>query len=221
VPRYTENFYVLKSDTSIKHGLYKRLGYNNEIILQGNYKNGKQDSLWLEYLRFTTIVISKGYYFEGKKSGVWEYYNSNGTIACKHDYNMGSQLFSRKEKLGHINETFVKQNDTNLVRVRLQREAFFNGTQEQFWNFITQNTKFPGVDNDCKKNKCTVFISFMIDANGSTNNFKIIKGINQKFNDEALRVAQLIPNDWIPALYDGKPIASQYELPIRFVSSTK
>jgi hypothetical protein len=44
-PQYKEIYHVLKSDTSIKHGIYKRTGYKNETILSGNDKNGAKDSL--------------------------------------------------------------------------------------------------------------------------------------------------------------------------------
>ena len=63
-PQYKEIYHVLKSDTSIKHGIYKRTGYKNETILSGNDKNGAKVSLWLEYHRFSKTIINKDYYFK-------------------------------------------------------------------------------------------------------------------------------------------------------------
>jgi protein TonB len=215
-PRYKETYYVLKSDTSIKHGIYKRTGYENETILSGNYKNGLKDSLWLEYLRFSKTIINKGYYSKGQKVGVWEYFNADGTIALKYDYNSNTKVYSEKENTGNVNETYVK-NDTGFISVRLQREPYFNGDETQLWKFIKTSIKSPITITD-KETKVTVFVSFLIDDNGLTSNHKIVKGINPMYDAEALEIARKIPNDWVPAIFNGKNVSSIYQLPIRFSS---
>jgi len=213
-PRFTQIFYVLKSDTSIKHGSYQRLGFNDEIILAGSYKLGKRDSLWVEFLRFSTIITSKGYYANDKKVGVWEYYDSKGILCLKYDYNTNSQVFSLKEKEGNISEMFMK-NDTGVVSVRLQRDPFFNGDEQQLWKFLGSNLQYPQEALQ-KGLKGTVYVSFFIDQYGRAKDHKILRGINEQFNNEALRVVRLIPNDWIPAIYDGQVVTSQYHIPVRF-----
>jgi antitoxin component YwqK of YwqJK toxin-antitoxin module len=125
-PRYTEIFYVLKSDTSVRHGSYQRLGFNDEIILSGNYRDGKKDSLWVEFLRFSTIILSKGFYRDGEKIGIWEYYDNKGQIQLKYNYDSKQTVYCRKVEEGNVSEMFVKL-DTGVVSLRLQRDPFFNG----------------------------------------------------------------------------------------------
>jgi antitoxin component YwqK of YwqJK toxin-antitoxin module len=44
-----EVYYVLKSDTSIRQGIYKKWGWNDKSKIEGFYKNGVRDSIWSFY----------------------------------------------------------------------------------------------------------------------------------------------------------------------------
>lgn len=213
-PRYTEIFYVLKSDTSVRHGSYQRLGFNDEIILSGNYRDGKKDSLWVEFLRFSTIILSKGFYRDGEKIGIWEYYDNKGQIQLKYNYDNKQSVYCRKVEEGNVSEMFVKL-DTGVVSLRLQRDPFFNGDDSQLWKFLSSNIKYPvrsyqaGVTG-------TVYVAFFIDPNGHAFGQRILRGISEELNQEALRVVKLIPDDWIAGITDGKLITAQYHIPVRF-----
>lgn len=61
----------------------------------------------------------------------------------------------------------------------------------------------------------TVVISFKIDTLGLTVNHKVVKGIREDLNNEALRVAKLIKFDR-PALQKGRPIEVEYTVPVVF-----
>jgi protein TonB len=61
----------------------------------------------------------------------------------------------------------------------------------------------------------TVVISFKIDTLGSTINHKVVKGIREDLNNEALRVARRIKFDK-PALQKGRPIEVEYNVPVVF-----
>lgn len=61
----------------------------------------------------------------------------------------------------------------------------------------------------------TVTVAFIVDADGTTKDARIIKGANKMLNTEALRViAEMRP--WTPARKYGRPIRSQVTLPIVF-----
>jgi len=213
-PRYTEIFYVLKSDTSIRHGSYQRLGFNDEIILSGNYRNGKKDSLWVEFLRFSTIILSKGNYREGDKAGIWEYFDNKGQIQLKYNYDTKQSLYCRKVEEGNVSEMFVKM-DTGVVSLRLQRDPFFNGDDSQLWKFLSSNIKYPTQSYQAGV-KGTVYVAFFIEPSGHAFGHRILRGISEELNQEALRVVKLIPDDWIAGILDGKPVTAQYHIPVRF-----
>ncbi len=62
----------------------------------------------------------------------------------------------------------------------------------------------------------TVLVSFFIDLDGKAVDYKIEEGIGGGCDEEAIRVAKLIPNNWIPGLLDSKPVKVKYTLPINF-----
>ena len=70
----------------------------------------------------------------------------------------------------------------------------------------------------------TVIVSFKIDTIGEINGIEIRKSDNDKLNEEALRLTELIPNEWKPGETRGKKkmkIVSKFYLPIRFDKTIK
>ena len=59
-----------------------------------------------------------------------------------------------------------------------------------------------------------VVIQFIVDPDGSTRNFKIIRSIHRACDREAIRVIRRAK--WAPGIQDGKPITVQYQLPVEF-----
>jgi protein TonB len=77
-PPYNETFYVLKSDKSIKHGLYtKRI--RGKIVKQGLFENGV-------------------------RKGTWEYYDINGDLVHKVDIENKKLIFEKS----HSNSSVKK-----------------------------------------------------------------------------------------------------------------
>jgi hypothetical protein len=67
---YVEDYYVLNSDKTIRHGEYKKIkSYNGSILENGFYKMGLRDSIWK---RYTNALSSTG--CDGEKIGIWKYY---------------------------------------------------------------------------------------------------------------------------------------------------
>jgi TonB family protein len=60
-----------------------------------------------------------------------------------------------------------------------------------------------------------VHVQFWIDTNGFTMEHKIIQGVRQDLDDEALRIAKLIKFD-IPAKNNGQSVGTCLTLPVRF-----
>src|SRR5687767_8063865 len=71
-----ETFTVLKSDKQIRHGSYKQITENGDILLEGNYSNGTKDGLWTDYYYGPKVTVkSKGNYKNDIQIGVWEFYS--------------------------------------------------------------------------------------------------------------------------------------------------
>lgn len=109
------------------------------------------------------------------------------------------------------------QNDTSRIEkatIFVEKMPEFTGGQEALVNYLMKNIKYP--EEEIKEgNEGVVYVSFIIDKDGKVTNAHIVKGVNDNFNNEALRVVNQMPN-WIPVEKDGKKISSQFNLPIKF-----
>ena len=62
----------------------------------------------------------------------------------------------------------------------------------------------------------TVYVSFIVDKNGSVDSVKISKGVWFNINNEAVSVVSSMPK-WSPGMQNGKPVRVRYVLPINFI----
>lgn len=56
--------------------------------------------------------------------------------------------------------------------------------------------------------KAYVQVEFIIDADGTPTNFKVLKGVNEEFDEELITVLETMPA-WQPALLQDKPVAKR------------
>lgn len=56
------------------------------------------------------------------------------------------------------------------------------------------------------KKKAYITVEFIVDADGTPTNFKVLKGVNEDFDDEVITVLEQMPA-WQPALLNEKPVA--------------
>jgi protein TonB len=61
-----------------------------------------------------------------------------------------------------------------------------------------------------------VFVSFVVDKNGKTGNFKILKSAGHGFDEEAIRAMQSIPPNWFPGILNGNPVDIELSYPVTF-----
>jgi TonB family protein len=105
------------------------------------------------------------------------------------------------------------------VYFKTERMAEFKGGQQELFMYLSQNIKYP--EHEMTEGKeGTVYVSFVIDKVGKVTNAKVIKGVTDNFNNEALRVVNQMP-DWIPAEQDGKMVSVQFNMPIKFSLNVK
>ncbi|MEZ4739680.1 MAG: energy transducer TonB [Flavobacteriales bacterium] len=90
----------------------------------------------------------------------------------------------------------------------------FPGGQEAMYAYIGREMKYPdlAVDNGIQG---VVFVTFVVERDGSISNAKVLRGIGGGCDQEAVRVVQGMPT-WTPGTQDGKPVRVQFNLPFRF-----
>ena len=58
-------------------------------------------------------------------------------------------------------------------------------------------------------------MSFIIDTDGSKKKKKIIKSVEKKLDDEALRIVHQMPK-WKPGKFEGELVKTEFALPVNF-----
>jgi TonB family protein len=91
-----------------------------------------------------------------------------------------------------------------------------------FYQEIAESLKYP-LEARQRGIEGRVFIEFVVNTDGTLTDFKILKGIHQTCDAEALRVVML-SKAWNPARHQGKVVSQRMVLPVTFMlgnSSTK
>jgi TonB family protein len=102
----------------------------------------------------------------------------------------------------------------NQVFVVVEQMPEFPGGMDGMMQYLGRNISYPAEarQHDIQG---TVFAQFVVQADGAVTDVKVTKGISGGCNAEAVRVIQAMP-PWKPGKQNGKPVAVQYSLPIRF-----
>ena len=100
------------------------------------------------------------------------------------------------------------------VFVVVEQDPEFPGGMEKLYQYLSSNIQYP-VEAKAKKITGTVYISFVIEKDGSISNIKQLRCPDESLCAEAVRVVQNMPK-WKPGRQRGKPVRVQYTLPIKF-----
>lgn len=104
-----------------------------------------------------------------------------------------------------------------------------NNSEERYFIVVEQQPEFPGGPEARKKfiaehlvapksaGKVTgrVFISFIVNTDGSRQDIALLKSLSPEHDKEALRVVKAMPK-WNPGSQSGKTVRVKYVLPIEF-----
>jgi len=90
----------------------------------------------------------------------------------------------------------------------------YPGGDELRLKFLSENIKYPQAAREASV-QGTVYITFVVEADGTITNIRVLRGIGKGCDEEALRVMKLMPK-WLPGKQRGKPVRVQFNLPIKF-----
>ena len=90
----------------------------------------------------------------------------------------------------------------------------FAGGERKREKFFNDNIRYPEIPQS-KKVEITVYVSFIVEKDGSISTVKFLWGIGGSFRKEAIRVASIMPK-WKPGKQNGKPVRVQVNMPIKF-----
>lgn len=122
-----------------------------------------------------------------------------------------AQQVIEKVAINEMVESMKAQDDVFTV---VEKMPSFPGDLVDLLNFLSKNIKYP---SEARKNKVKgrVYVSFVVEKNGSLSNINVLRGIGSGCDEEAIRVVKSMPK-WNPGKQRGKIVRVQYNLPIRF-----
>ena len=99
---------------------------------------------------------------------------------------------------------------------KVEKKPFFgDGKDATLINYIASNTHYPDI---CVKTnvKGTVWISFVINEKGEVVNVELLRGIDSRLDEEAIKTIKNMPK-WTPGIQAGRKVPVPYQLPVKFV----
>ena len=106
------------------------------------------------------------------------------------------------------------QQKDDKVFTEVEHAPDFPGGVNKFYQFLQQNIKYPTEARN-KKIEGKVFVTFIVEKDGSLSGIKIIRDPGAGCGNEALRVMKLSPK-WNAGVQNGHKVRVQYTLPISF-----
>jgi len=104
--------------------------------------------------------------------------------------------------------------DTNKVFTAVEQEPSPKGGLSVFYQYLQQSIHYP--ETAKKKNiQGKVFLTFVVEKDGTLDNIKVLRGVSEDIDAEAVRVLSYALK-WNPGMQKGKPVRVQYVVPISF-----
>jgi TonB family protein len=90
----------------------------------------------------------------------------------------------------------------------------FPGGEKALKAFISKNLQYP-VSAAQSGIEGRVTVRFIIEKTGEVTDVKVVRGLSNTFDNEAVRVVKMFPK-WIPGKQNGRKVSAYYTLPITF-----
>ena len=90
----------------------------------------------------------------------------------------------------------------------------FPGGSIELMKFLSENIKYPEAASKAGT-QGRVVAQFIVEADGSITNVKVLKNVSDEIDAEAVRVIKAMPK-WKPGMQKGQPVRVKYTIPVTF-----
>ena len=118
------------------------------------------------------------------------------------------------EPVGNGPAAVVEEDNSIYNNAGIEVKPDFPGGMEKFYKFVGNNYQTP--EEDGLKGK--VYVTFVVEKDGSLTDIKVIRDIGYGTGKEAIRVLNKCPK-WTPGEQNGKKVRVLYSLPITIQSA--
>ncbi|MVN75936.1 TonB family protein [Hymenobacter sp. HMF4947] len=152
---------------------------------------------------------------KNQKIGVWEYYgytpSGEKVVVQRYDHAQKQLLYFRPgaEVLYH-----AEIGPGQWKYVRPDRPPLFIGSDAALATY-TAKLVYPELAL-ARNIQGKVLVAFTIDTLGHTTGHHLVQRIGGGCDEEAMRIARTVPDQWVPARIGTRAVAVEYELPLNF-----
>ena len=130
---------------------------------------------------------------------------------------MVNYSFAQEEVILQTQKDTIQQelNDSGEVFVFLSESPEFVGGDAARIKYLQGAIHYP---KKAKENNMqgTVYVTFVVEKDGSITHVKVLRGVCESLDAEAVRVIKNMPK-WKPGMHKEKPARSQFNMPLRFI----
>jgi hypothetical protein len=178
-----ENYLSSATDKKIKNGAYTVTNNDNQVLVRGQFKEGKKDS-------------------------VWNFFNTKGDIIQSYNYSTNKLLYKTTDQI-----TIVKQRSELDIAVadsdKITGAQKIGGVNYGF--FLIHSDKTLPTEVKTQKNDILMEYIFTISETGKMEDWHIVYS-STFFNDDRKQFISGLPADayeFVPATVNGKPVKSK------------
>lgn len=113
-----------------------------------------------------------------------------------------------------VKEKVIEQKVEAEVFLIVEEPPQFPGGEAALYKWLGENLKYPEEAKELGI-QGRVFVSFVVEPDGSTSNAVVKRGIGGGCDEEALRIVRAMPK-WAAGKQRGQPVRVQFNLPIKF-----
>jgi periplasmic protein TonB len=103
----------------------------------------------------------------------------------------------------------------DVIFTVVEDQPGFPGGDEARMRFLQENLRYPTMAREAGI-QGTVFVTFVVERDGSVTDVRVLRGIGGGLDEEAVRVVRMMPR-WNPGRQRGQAVRVQFNMPIRFV----
>lgn len=111
-------------------------------------------------------------------------------------------------------DTKAAVEDPNQIFVSVENPSTYPGGIEKFYEYLQKSIRYPAVARE-NNVQGKVFVQYVVEKDGSLTDIKVVRGIGSGCDEEAVRVLKN-SKKWTPGMQNGRPVRSQYTIPISF-----
>jgi hypothetical protein len=148
--------------------------------------------------------------------------NANQNIATNEENRFAAPVLSEGTGTTGLNPTTgngtgtetpaaVDYGNTLVNSAVLDKMPEFPGGIDKFYKYVGNNFEKPEID---AINTFRVYVSFVIERDGSMTDIKVVRDPGYGLGREAIRVLKSLKTKWSPGIIGSKPVRTAYNLPI-------